>query len=129
MLLAWSKWRYNYYVSLMNGWKFERSNNKLIVHVPELSSSAPAVNVSKLKWTVQEGSVLRNHKVVLESLQKDLQSLLVDSSIQHRDLVREEARKAIHDFVTSWLTTTAGQEVDIPVVIYFPQENTQKISP
>lgn len=113
---------YNYYLNLSGGWKFSLDGDLLVVDVPELTNSTPAIDIAKIKFVVSKGSLLRNEKKALEKLQQDLPGLLVDKSIANRDLIRDQARTSAENFVRTWLSQLGGADLNQPIKIRFPQE-------
>ncbi|MNS83392.1 hypothetical protein D3C72_1171780 [compost metagenome] len=94
--------------------------------VPELSSSTPALDISKLKMTVEAGSLLRNEKKALDKMTQELPGLLVDRGIEHRELVREEARKSVENFVRTWIQQVTNRQFDRAIKVEFPNEGTKQ---
>lgn len=113
---------YNYFISLSAPWKFHLDGDTLVVQVPELGSSTPAVDVAKLKFTVEQGSVLRNEERALEKMAEDLPSLLIEKAISNREVVREEARKSAEQFIRTWFEMVTHQEYTKPIRIKFPRD-------
>jgi hypothetical protein len=122
---------YNFNLSLVAPWKFEKRNQTLWVYAPELAAQTPAVNVSEMKFVVQKGSFLRNENDVKEKLQKELTGYLSENSIQLKKDVRSEARKSVEQFVRTWVASqfaeTDASRIQIRVV--FPGENDEASSP
>jgi hypothetical protein len=120
---------YNYYINLSSGWSFRPFGEGIIVKVPELSSSTPAINIAKLKMTVEEGGLLRNEKKALEKMTQELPGLLIDRSIENRHLVREQAKKSVEEFVRNWIHQVTSRPFDRPIQVQFsaeiPGENTK----
>jgi hypothetical protein len=120
---------YNYYVSLQAPWSFERRGNHLIIHVPELSSSAPAANVSLMKLGILKGSFLRDEKSAKENLLKELNGILIENAIAARVKVRAQARLAVKEFVSEWLVKSAPREaLDLTIDVRFPDEELATIN-
>lgn len=120
---------YNYYVNLSSGWSFKYSNSILYVQVPELTNSKPALDISKLKFFLKKGSFFRSEKEVAQRFQKELPSLLIDRSIGNREIVREQARKSIQEFVDLWIKDKFQPEGDIVIQVFFPNESASQIIP
>ncbi|WP_347358866.1 hypothetical protein [Bdellovibrio sp.] len=113
---------YNYFVNLTAGWRFEKDQATLIVHIPDLTSSKPAVDIAGMKLGIEKGSILRNEKESLQKLAQDLSGLLVDRSIENRVLVREQARKSVQEFVRAWLGVAFNLKDDQLIEVRFPGE-------
>ncbi|MNK01132.1 hypothetical protein D3C87_189260 [compost metagenome] len=116
---------YNYFLNLSAGWKFNRDGETFLVSVPELGSSTPAVDIAKLRFVVAQGSLLRNEKAALARLNQELPGLLVDRAIEHRELVREQARESAETFIRTWVAQVTGREFTNPILILFPGESPE----
>lgn len=114
---------YNYFVNLSGGWRFRVDGDTLVVSIPELGSSTPAVDIANLKMTIAEGGLLRNETKALEKMTKELPGLLIDRAIANREVVREEARKSVEKFVRAWIETVAHDDFQRPVRIEFPHDS------
>ena len=117
---------YNYFVNLSGGWRFEVQADTLVVSIPELGSSTPAVDIANLKMGIAEGGLLRNEKKALEKMTKELPGLLIDRAIANREVVREEARKSVEQFVRTWLGSVLNQPFDRRIRIEFPHDSIPK---
>lgn len=115
---------YNYFINLTAGWNFSIQGQTLTVKAPELSSSTPAIDISKLKMTMKDGRFLYNEKNAFDRLTQELPGLLVDRAIAHRILVKEEARTSVENFVRTWITQTTGKDFTYPIVVVFPSDTT-----
>ncbi|MNK92136.1 hypothetical protein D3C87_1122540 [compost metagenome] len=114
---------YNYFINLISGWSFKALGEGLIVKVPELSSSTPALDIAKLKMTIEAGSLLRNQKNALDKMTQELPGLLVDRAIENRELVREEARKSVENFVRTWIQQVTNRQFDRAIKVEFPSDS------
>lgn len=113
---------YNFFIDMNNGWKFKLLDNEIIVEVPGLTNSTPAVDISKLRFDVVKGSLLRNEKDSVEKIQKELMGLLIEKSIEHRETVREQARTSVEQFVKGWLTQVTGKLPVNTIRVHFADE-------
>jgi hypothetical protein len=59
--------------------------------------------VSALRFSVREGSVLRDEQLVLDRLRSELTPLLDRRAREHVPLVRETGRRKVEAFVETWL--------------------------
>lgn len=114
---------YNYFVNLSGGWRFRVEGDTLVVSIPELGSSTPAVDIANLKMTIAEGGLLRNETKALDKMTKELPGLLIDRAIANRKVVREEARKSVEQFVRAWIETVTRDDFQRPVRIEFPHDS------
>ncbi|WII70965.1 hypothetical protein QJS83_10885 [Bdellovibrio sp. 22V] len=114
---------YNYYVNLTSGWRFEVIENVLHVFIPELTNSTPAINIAKLKVGVAKGSLLRNETDVVKRFEQELPGLLVERGIEHRNLVREQARASVEGFVKAWIESFVSRKgTAYKIQVLFPGE-------
>lgn len=113
---------YSFFVDMNQGWKFRLLNNEILVEVPGLTNSTPAVDVGKLRFDVVKGSLFRSEKDSLDKIQKELMGLLVEKSIEHRVTVREQARTSIEQFVKGWLAQVTGALPSQNVKVRFADE-------
>lgn len=120
---------YNYFISLSAPWKFHIVGDTLVVRVPELGSSTPAVDIAKLKFTVEQGSILRNEERALEKMAEDLPGLLIEKAIANREVVREEARTSAEKFIRTWFEMVTHQEYTKPIKIKFPHDRETDSKP
>ncbi|WP_413943466.1 hypothetical protein [Bdellovibrio sp. HCB-162] len=113
---------YSFFVDMNRGWKFQLVNNEILVDVPGLSNSTPAVDIGKLRFDVVKGSLFRSEKDSLEKIQKELMGLLVEKSIEHRKTVREQARTSLEQFIKGWLSQVTGGLPSEKIKIRFADE-------
>lgn len=120
---------YNYFVNLSGGWRFRVEADTLVVSIPELGSSTPAVDIAKLKMTIAEGGLLRNETKALEKMKKELPALLIDRAIANREVVREESRRSVEKFVRAWIGTVTQDNFERPIRIEFPHDSIPSGAP
>ena len=94
---------YTYFLDLDKEWRFRLEGREVLVVVPRVEWNRPAVDVSTLRYSVREGSVLRDEQVVLDRLRSELTPLLDRRARQHVPLVREAGRRKVEAFVETWL--------------------------
>lgn len=114
---------YSFFVSLNQGWKFTNTATEIIVDVPGLTNSTPAADVSKVRYDIVKGSLLRSENKSLRIIQKELMGLLVEKSIEHRSLVKEQARASVEKFVREWLVEATGENATKTIRIRFPDDS------
>ena len=121
---------YSYYVDLNGQWDFVMPDEKTLeVYVPEIAYNAPAVDVSRLKWWVVKGSVLRDEEAAAERVKVRFSSFARQSARQNIRVVREEGRARVEEFVRDWVMTTYGEPSDLTIHVYFADEKTSPVPP
>jgi hypothetical protein len=94
---------YTYFLDLDKEWRFKLQQDVVDVTVPPVEWNRPAPDVSALRFSVREGSVLRDEQLVLDRLRGELTPLLDRRARQHVPLVRETGRRKVEAFVETWL--------------------------
>ena len=94
---------YTYFLDLDKEWRFRLEDGIVHVSVPAVEWNRPAPDVSALRFSVREGSVLRDEQLVLERLRAELTPLLDRRARAHVPLVRETGRRKVEAFVETWL--------------------------
>jgi hypothetical protein len=94
---------YTYFLDLDKEWRFRLEGRDVLVVVPPVEWNQPAADVSALRFTVREGSVLRDEQVALDRLRSQMTPLLDRRARQHVPLVREAGRRKVEAFVETWL--------------------------
>ncbi|MNY69393.1 hypothetical protein D3C86_2073270 [compost metagenome] len=54
---------------------------------------------------------------------QELPGLLVDRAIENRELVREEARKSVENFVRTWIQQVTNRQFDRAIKVEFPSDS------
>jgi hypothetical protein len=94
---------YTYFLDLDKEWRFKLQQDVVDVTVPPVEWNRPAPDVSALRFSIREGSVLRDEQLVLDRLRAELTPLLDRRAKQHVPLVRETGRRKVEAFVETWL--------------------------
>jgi hypothetical protein len=94
---------YTYFLDLDKEWRFRLEEGLVHVTVPPVEWNRPAPDVSALRFSVREGSVLRDEQLVLDRLRGELTPLLDRRARAHVPLVRETGRGKVEAFVETWL--------------------------
>jgi hypothetical protein len=94
---------YTYFLDLDKEWRFRLADGLVFVTAPVVEWNRPAPDVSALRFTVREGSVLRDEQLVADRLRGELTPLLERRARQHVPLVREAGRRKVEAFVETWL--------------------------
>jgi hypothetical protein len=94
---------YTYFLDLETEWRFRLEPGLVHVTAPVVEWNRPAPDVSALRVSVREGSVLRDEQLVLDRLRAELTPLLERRAGAHVPLVRETGRGKVEAFVETWL--------------------------
>ncbi len=94
---------YTYFLDLDKEWRFRLEQGVVDVTVPPVEWNRPSPDVSALRFSVREGSVLRDEQLVLDRLRAELTPLLDRRAREHVPLVREAGRRKVEGFVETWL--------------------------
>jgi len=113
---------YTYFLDLDKEWRFRLEGRDVLVVVPRVEWNRPAADVSKLRYSVREGSVLRDEQVVLDRLRSELTPLLDRRAGEHVPLVREAGRGRIEAFVETWLVQRFSDGRDYRARVLFADE-------
>jgi hypothetical protein len=113
---------YTYFVDLEGSWRFDLQDRQVRVTAPALRYNKPALDVSKLRWEVLRGSLLRDEAVVQEQLRRELTGRAALQGRAGVPLVRETARNGIERFVRNWLLQTFDDAEGYAVEVLFADE-------
>jgi hypothetical protein len=113
---------YTYFLDLDKEWRFRLEGRDVLVVVPAVEWNRPAVDVSALRFTVREGSVLRDEQVALDRLRAQVTPLLDRRAAQHVPLVREAGRRKVEAFVETWLVQRFADGKDYRARVVFADE-------
>ncbi len=113
---------YTYFLDLDKEWRFRLEGRDVLVVVPPVEWNRPAVDVSALRFTVREGSVLRDEQVALDRLRSEVTPLLDRRARQHVPLVREAGRRKVEAFVETWLVQRFADGKDYRARVVFADE-------
>jgi hypothetical protein len=97
---------YRYYLRLHDSWKLEVATNICVVRAPKFHPALPvAIDTSRMEKKSSSGWGRFNASEQMDQLEKDLTPTLSQyaGDARHIDLVREECRKTVAQFVRDWL--------------------------
>lgn len=120
---------YRYHVLLDDPWTVEVRGPVALVLAPEIRPTLPpAIHTDGMQRRTSEGLLRFDGAEQMLELERSLTPRLVDraSSERYRDLVREEARRGVADFVRKWLLSQEFWTDDrfSTVKVIFPDEVT-----
>ena len=124
---------YTYFVDLHAPWRLELrdrpamsgapASRAVLVLAPPLRWNRPAVDVSRMRWQVVQGSVLRDEYAVLEHLRHEITGRSAIQARANLPLVRETARAQVAGFVREWILRSYPGSEQFPVQVYFADES------
>jgi hypothetical protein len=87
--------QYVYFVDLEGTWRFDLRDERVLVTAPALRSNKPAIDVSRMRWQVVRGSLLRDEHEVQEQLRRELTGRAAIQARVNLPVVRETARRQV----------------------------------
>ena len=114
--------QYVYYVDLEGTWRFDLRDGRVLVTAPALRSNKPAIDVSRMRWQVVRGSLLRDEHEVQEQLRRELMGRAAIQARVNLPVVRETARRQVARFVENWLLQTFEDAEGYRVEVVFADE-------
>lgn len=116
---------YTYFLDLDKEWRFRLEGGVVSVTVPAVEWNRPAPDVSALRFTVREGSVLRDEQLVIDRLRSEMTPLLERRARDHVPLVRETGRRKVEAFVETWLVQRFSDGKEYRARVIFAGEPPQ----
>jgi len=113
---------YTYFLDLDKPWRFRLEPGVVYVTVPQVEWNRPAPDVSALRFTVREGSVLRDEQLVIDRLRSEVTPLLERRARDHVPLVRETGRRKVEAFVETWLVQRFADGKEYRARVIFADE-------
>ncbi|HEV8631802.1 MAG TPA: hypothetical protein VGV61_15915 [Thermoanaerobaculia bacterium] len=114
--------QYTYFVDLEGTWRFELRQRRVLVLAPILRFNKPAVDVSRMRWQVVRGSLLRDEAAVTEQLRREISGRAAIQAVASLPAVRETARAQVARFVRTWLLQSFPDAQGYEVKVYFADE-------
>jgi len=113
---------YTYYVDLQGKWQLELRGRRVVVLAPPLRFNKPAIDVSRLRWQIVRGSILRDEQPVFTRLRHELTGRATMQAHANIPVVRDTARQQVARFVRNWLLQTYADAGEYSVEVYFQDE-------
>ena len=114
--------QYVYFVDLEGTWRFDLRDERVLVTAPPLRSNKPAIDVSRMRWQVVRGSLLRDEHEVQEQLRREMMGRAAIQARVNLPVVRETARRQVERFVTNWLLQSFEDAEGYRVEVVFADE-------
>lgn len=118
---------YVFYLDLEGSWEFFWNENEggITVLAPEIRYNRPAVDISNMRFTTLEGSLLRREKPVRNRFVRDMTRVLRTKAGEKIPQIRETARDEVRTFVQNWFVALAFPDAPAPPsveAVYFADE-------
>lgn len=97
---------YRYHLRLSDPWEIEVSGQTCVVHAPVIrASQPPAIHTDRMVKRAESGWLRFDADEQLEELERSLTPTLEElaEDTRHLELVREQCRRTVAEFVRSWL--------------------------
>jgi hypothetical protein len=123
---------YRYYLRLHDAWKLDVSSNICVVYAPRIHPTLPpAIDTSQMEKRSSEGWGRFNATAQMDQLERDITPTLASyaGDKRHMDLVREECRKTVAQFVRDWLFREEQWRGDrlSGIKVIFPDEPANEV--
>ena len=118
---------YRYHLRMRDAWQLSVTNNVCIVHAPEIRpSQPPAIHTDRMEKSSDEGWARFNAEEQMTQLEKTITPTIrkYASDEQHLDVIRENCRKTVSEFIEDWLLREGqwGEDRLRVVKVYFSGE-------
>ena len=118
---------YRYHLRMRDAWQLSVTNAVCIVHAPAIRpSQPPAIHTDRMEKSSDEGWARFNAEEQMAKLEKAITPTLrkFAGDGQHLDVVRENCRKTVSEFIEDWLLREGqwGDGLFRVVKVYFPGE-------
>ena len=118
---------YRYHLRMRDAWQLSVTNAVCIVHAPAIRpSQPPAIHTDRMEKSSDEGWARFNAEEQMTKLEKTITPTLrkYAGDEQHLDVIRENCRKTVSEFIEDWLLREGqwGEGRLRVVKVYFPGE-------
>lgn len=121
---------YTYFVDLHGTWQLRlreavpgQRTGSVLVLAPVLRFNKPAVDISRMRWQVVQGSLLRDEAAVQQQLRREITGRSAIQAAANLPLVRETARAQVARFVREWLLRGYPDAERYEVEVFFADES------
>ena len=119
---------YRYHILLSDSWRLAARGNVCLVYAPAIRPSLPpAIDTSKMEKRAESGWARFDRQQQLDQLEKDMSGMLERRAkdAPHLNIVREQCRQSVADFVKNWLIERAQWTNNFEsIVVVFPDEQS-----
>ena len=119
---------YRYCLRLSDSWRLATRGNVCIVQAPQFFASLPpAIDTGRMEKRAAGGWANFDKGTLLDDLEKDITRHISRRATdpKHLDLVREQCRRAVAEFVKKWLADKLQWPGQInAIIVVFPDEKS-----
>ena len=119
---------YRYHIVLSDPWRLAAKGNVCFVSAPPIRPSLPpAIDTSAMEKRAESGWARFDKAQQLDQLEKDMTGMLNRRAkdAAHMNIVREQCRQSVADFVKNWLIQRAQWTNTFDaIVVVFPDEHS-----
>ncbi len=119
---------FRYHIVLSDPWRLAAKGNVCFVYAPQFRPTLPpAIDTGRMEKRAESGWARFDKNERLDELERDMTGLLVQraQSPPHLNLVREQCRKSVGEFVKNWLIQKSQWTNNFDaIVVVFPDEKT-----
>jgi len=119
---------YRYFLRLSEPWRLATRGNVCLVQAPQFQASLPpAIDTGRMEKRAENGWASFDKTVMLDALEKDITRHISKRAVdpRHLDLVREQCRRSVAEFVKKWLAGKFQWPDRInAIIVVFPDEKT-----
>jgi hypothetical protein len=117
---------YRYYLRLSDPWRLATRGNVCLVQAPQFQASLPpAIDTGRMEKRLASGWASFDRTTLLDELEKNITRHLSKRATdpKHLDLVREQCRRSVAEFVKKWLADKVQWPAKInAIIVVFPDE-------
>ena len=119
---------YTYTLDLQGRWELDLINGILFVTAPAIAVNEPAIDASKIEYSIKQDSLVRDSDAALEALRRHLTDLARQRATDNIDLVRDTGRRQVEEFVRAWLAHDYEESKRLRIDVRFADEAQAEIS-
>jgi hypothetical protein len=117
---------FRYHLKLSGTWRLATRGNVCVVLAPPIEPSLPpAIDTARMEKNAASGWASFDKNAMLDGLEKDITRHLSKraGNPKHIDLVREQCRRSVADFVQKWLVKNSQWPEKLnAIIVVFPDE-------
>ncbi len=122
---------YRYHLELADPWRLEVTGQTCVVYAPQIRpTQPPAIHTDRMEKRSEESWLRFDAEEQLDDLQRSITPRLISRARdpRHLDLVREQSRRTVAEFVRAWLLREDQWRDDrvFAIKVVFPDEEVRE---